>query len=82
MCDWYKNSTYLVLLSVPDEDALLDLLDSICPQTGAGLVYSYWCEPDMDNEHTAVAIAPSAEASRLLSNLPLTLRQKEMVGVT
>lgn len=65
-----------MLLSVPDEDALLDQLDRICY---AGLVYSSWCEPDWDNAHTAVAVAPSEEARLLFAQLPLALRKEELV---
>lgn len=57
----------MVLLTVPNEDALLDELDVICR---ADVPYTAVTEPDIGNEHTAVAVAPSAFGRRF-SNLPL-----------
>jgi peptidyl-tRNA hydrolase len=71
--EWSNVSNYLVVLSVPDEDALLDLLDQVCD---LGLIYEAFVEPDLNNEHTAVAIYPSEATSRLLANLPLALREE------
>lgn len=70
--DWHPGT--LIVLSVPDEDSLLDLLDQLHL---AELQYTYFVEPDYTPElqHTAVAIAPSEEAANLLAHLPLALRE-------
>lgn len=70
---WYEESTYLVLLSVPTEAELGVLAGRLI---AADLVVSLWREPDMGNELTSVAVAPSLAAQRLLSSLPLTLREE------
>lgn len=72
---WYQESTYLVLLSVPAKDDLLRLADMF---ERADHPASIWTEPDMGDETTAVAIAPGIIASRMLANLPLTLREPAM----
>lgn len=74
---WFQESTYLVLLSVPDEHALIAHLVKL---REAGIVCSAWREPDLGNELTAVAVAPSLAAQRLLANLPLTLREPATVA--
>jgi hypothetical protein len=56
-----------VLLQVPDEEALLRLNES-----ANGTPRSLFREPDVDDEATALAIAPSGR--RLISNLPLLLK--------
>jgi hypothetical protein len=71
--EWHTESNFLVILAVENEDALLDLLDVL---HGRDMRYTYVNEPDLDNEHTAVAIEPSPEAEKLLANLPLALREE------
>lgn len=72
---WYRESTYLILLTVPDEDALkaLRVLLEAHDQT-----ISAWHEPDLDDALTALSVAPTETARRLLANLPLTLREPAM----
>lgn len=64
---WYENSNNLVLLQVPDEEALLELRER-----ANGTPTSLFREPDVDDEATALAIAPSGR--KLISNLPLMLK--------
>lgn len=75
MDSWYRESTYLVLLATPDEPSLAEILFTVDFDS---LVFSAWREPDMDDALTAIAIAPSPMASKLLANLPLTLREPAM----
>jgi hypothetical protein len=75
MARWYADSTYLVLLAVPD----LAGLEAAAARL-SHLVVTAWHEPDMGGELTAVVVEPGAGASRLLSNLPLTLRVPAMSG--
>lgn len=65
---WHEGSNCLVLLTVPNEDALLDELDVICL---ADVPYTAVTEPDIGNEHTAVAVAPSGFGRQRFSTLPL-----------
>lgn len=67
---WHAGSNCLVLLDVPDELALLDWRDRAL---AAGLPVSTMVEPDIDGEHTAIAVAPSALA--LFAGLLLTGRE-------
>jgi hypothetical protein len=70
---WHFSSNYLVIVAVPDEDALLDL---ITEASRRGLRRSATREPDIDNQATAVAIEPGPEASRLCASLPLALKER------
>ena len=65
---WYEGSNNLVLLQIPDEKELLALRDQVngCPA-------SLFREPDVDDEATALALGPGSR--RLISNLPLLLRE-------
>lgn len=67
--DWLRESQYLIVVSVPDEQALLDLT----ARAGA-LPRHLWREPDLDGQATAVALAPGPVARRLCANLPLAGR--------
>jgi len=42
-----------------------------------GLKYSAFVEPDLGNEITSITVEP--EARKLVSSLPLMLREKELV---
>lgn len=72
---WFRESTYLVLLTVPDRETLETLA---ADAARAGLMFTRWAEPDMGDELTAVAITPSPTASRLVARLPLTGREVAM----
>jgi peptidyl-tRNA hydrolase len=74
--EWYRDSSYLVLVAVPDEESLTQLL---IKAREADLVTSIWREPDKDNEMTAIALEPGRRATRLCANLPLLLREMTMV---
>ena len=64
---WVLDSNFLVLLSVLDEDALLDLADRVAR---AGVMNTLVREPDLADQATALAVAPSP-VGRLFANLPL-----------
>lgn len=74
--DWLVRSNYLVVVSVPDEDALLDLVSAVHSK---GLLRSAVREPDLEDQATAVAIQPGTDAQRLCSRFPLTLREAKMI---
>jgi peptidyl-tRNA hydrolase len=64
---WYEGSNNLVLLQIPNEAELLKL-----KERANGTPLALFREPDINDEATALAIAPSGR--RLVSNLPLLLR--------
>lgn len=74
--EWYRNSQYLILLSVPDEEALMGWVLNLQDE---GLVHSVFHEPDWEDQLTAIAVAPSETAQRIFANLPLTLREASLV---
>lgn len=67
---WFTDSNYLILLSVPDERALLVLLERA---RRLGLKSSMFREPDIGNQITAIALEPGFVTQRLCRNLPKAL---------
>ena len=70
--EWLRDSQFVVVVSVPDEHSLVSLAATAVSRELATVL---WHEPDIDDELTAIAIAPSPEATRLCSSLPLAGRQ-------
>lgn len=73
---WHDASNNLVLLSVPDEDSLMDLMDDARRQ---GIKSVLFYEPDFDDALTALAFPPGDTSRRFLSNLPLALKETALV---
>ena len=69
---WNTNSKYLIFLSVENEQQLKFFLEKI---KFYDLKYSTFFEPDIGNQLTAIAIQPSHITHRLVSNLPLALKE-------
>ncbi len=69
---WYRESNYLCMLSVPDEIALLLLIQEAEEK---GVRWAAFKEPDFDNQYTAVALEPTDEAMQICACLPLALRE-------
>lgn len=67
---WHEQGQNLIVLAVPDEHALCRLADRI---EAGGILGARFYEPDFDDALTAFAV--SDEAARLLSSLPLALRE-------
>ena len=78
---WNDASNNLVCLSTPSEIDLLALSECLLHVGITQMIRVV--EPDLDDELTAIAIAPHPEVHRLLSNLPLALklRAREVVEV-
>jgi hypothetical protein len=70
--EWYKNSNYLGLLSVENEMELQRLIDKA---TALDIRFSVFREPDIDNQITAIALAPHPKSKKLCSNLRLALKE-------
>lgn len=69
--EWYNNSNYLALLSVNNESELIELLRMA---HNKNIPASYFREPDMQNQITAIALAPGSKSKKLCSKLKLALR--------
>jgi peptidyl-tRNA hydrolase len=68
---WYKQSNYLGFLSVSNESELLELIEKA---RQLDIKISIFREPDIENQITAIALAPSPKTKKLCSNLPLALK--------
>ena len=69
---WLHRSNFLVVIAVPDEDALLTLATEAA--LGHELCTTKVHEPDLGDEYTAIAIQPSEAATALCACFPLALR--------
>lgn len=69
---WHKEHKNLIILSVANELALLDLFKQAQDRGIKGVLFR---EPDIDDEATAIALEPSDETYRLTSSLPLALKE-------
>ena len=70
---WLIESNFLVIVAVPDEDALASLAGLAVEE---GLARTIVREPDLGNAITAVALEPGSTARRLCAELPLALKCK------
>lgn len=70
--EWYHVSNYLVVLSVDNEESLKNL---IAKAKERGIKCSVFAEPDIDNQITSIALEPCTETDRLVSNIPLALKE-------
>lgn len=72
---WFDSSNYLGFLSVNDEHALSRLIEKAIE---LNIKFSVFREPDIDNQITAIALAPGAKSKKLCSNLKLALSNKDL----
>lgn len=70
--DWLTKSNYLVIVAVPDEDSLMDLITQANMRNITRLAVR---EPDLDNEITAVVLAPGSAAKKLCASFPLAIKE-------
>lgn len=73
--EWLLRSNFLVLVAVPDENHLLDLISEASRRAITRVAVR---EPDVNDEVTALALAPGDAARKLCANLPLALRSPVM----
>lgn len=69
--EWFAVSNYLGLLSVANEVELQNLIELALRQD---IKFSIFREPDIDNQITAIALAPGVKTKKLCSRLPLALK--------
>ena len=74
---WHKNSNYVGVLAADNEEHLVQILKKAQER---GLRYSAFCEPDLDNQLTAISLEPCKDAKRVCSSLPLALRDFSFRG--
>ena len=67
--DWFTKSNTIVLLEVPDIEALVDLTFRLDRRD---IKYARFIEPDLGHELTAIAVAP--EGRPLCQRLPLAFK--------
>jgi peptidyl-tRNA hydrolase len=72
---WLLASNFLVIVSTPNEETLLDLITEAHTR---GIAHVGVREPDVNDEVTAVALAPGTAARQLCANMPLALREVSM----
>lgn len=70
--EWYDISKYLVFLSVKNQDELIELTKKLSQN---GILFSKFYEPDLEDELTAVALEPSNMSRKIVSNIPLMLKE-------
>lgn len=68
---WRRNSNFLVVVSVRDEDVLLELANSAAAFRVRHTVVR---EPDYENTITAIALEPTPKAAKLCAEYPLALK--------
>ena len=69
---WNKQSNYLIILSVENEEQLFLCLEKF---NYYNLKTTAFREPDIGDELTAIAVEPSPRTKKLTSKLPLALKE-------
>lgn len=69
---WLKESNFVVILSVEDESRLIDFGRSV---EAHNIPVTWFTEPDIDDQITAIALAPSPRTVELCAELPLAMRE-------
>ena len=69
---WNKQSNYLIILSVENEEQLLLFLEKC---KWYNLKTTIFKEPDIGNEVTAIAVEPGSRTKKLTSRLPLAFKE-------
>jgi peptidyl-tRNA hydrolase len=70
--EWFRDSNYICILEIDNEEKLLDLMERAKQQDISASIFR---EPDMDGQITAIALCPGIASKKLCSNLPLALKQ-------
>ena len=69
--EWYQQSDFLCFLVVKDEPTLQSLLDQAIQLR---IEIAAFREPDLDNQLTAITLAPTPLTKQLCRGLPLALK--------
>jgi peptidyl-tRNA hydrolase len=68
---WMKNSNFICVLSVPNEQSLVDLMNKAYMQR---VKYSFFQEDDLNYQITAIALECCEKSKRLCKKLPLAMK--------
>lgn len=69
--EWYLNSNYIAFLEAEDKETLEFYIDEA---NARGIAYADFYEPDLENDLTSVAFAPTLISRELLACLPTALK--------
>jgi len=69
--EWFEKSNYLGFLSVNNELELFKLIENASKQN---IKFSIFREPDINNQITAIALAPGSSTKKLCNKIPLALK--------
>ena len=65
---WHDNSNYIAILAVESEGKLIKLFEKV---KARGVRCSGFCEPDMNNQLTAIVLEPGRDSKRLTGRIKL-----------
>lgn len=71
--EWMEQSNYIAVLGIENEEKLIELIEEAMMQF---ISLSFFREPDLGNQITAVALAAGEKSKKLCSDLKLALRDK------
>lgn len=71
---WMTNSNYICIVNVDSQKELIDLMRRAEEKN---IKFSFFREPDIDDEITAIALEPGNNSRKLTSRLNLALRNKD-----
>lgn len=66
--EWRDNSNYIVILAANNEN---DLVSIIKKAEAREIRHTYFSEPDLDNQITAVVLEPGLDSRKLSSSIKL-----------
>lgn len=76
---WKSESNSIITLSTKDEASLIDLYSRLKEKTSFITAFR---EPDIQDQMTAICLYATVDIRKMLSNLPLALREKKVKPVT
>lgn len=74
---WKQESNSIITLAVKDEQSLINLYNKLKEKTE---FITEFREPDIDNEMTAIAIYGTPDIRKMLSNIPLALKERKQLA--
>ena len=69
---WYDESNYIATLATKNESELHLLINKAKEKN---INFTIFCEPDIDNQITAICLEPSELSRKLCSSIPLALKE-------
>jgi peptidyl-tRNA hydrolase len=68
---WMTESDYICILNIDSEEELIKIIQKASQED---IKHSIFKEPDINNEVTAIALAPGQKSKKLCANLKLALK--------